>query len=62
MVVRATELTDARVLQLFREVFEITYDEVTQTGISRSTWVRIERGEEREHTAGVVRKLQQIRA
>lgn len=62
MVVRVTELTDARLLQLFREVFEITYDDVTRTGVSRSTWVRIERGEEREHTAGVERRLQQIRA
>lgn len=54
-------LDDAQVLRLFRDLFGITLDEVDRTGISRSTWVRIESREERTHRLGVQRQLELIR-
>jgi len=55
-------LDDAQVLRLFRDLFGITLDEIPRSGISRSTWVRIESGEERTHRRGVQRQLELIRA
>jgi len=55
-------LDDAEVLRLFRDLFGATYDEVEGTGISRSTWVRIENGQERVHRLGVQKRLDLIRA
>lgn len=55
-------LDDAQVLRLFRDLFGITLDEIDRTGISRSTWVRIESGEERTHRPGVQQRLESIRA
>lgn len=53
---------DAQVLRLFRDLFGITLDEIERSGISRSTWVRIESGEERTHRPAVRRRLELIRA
>ncbi|MGQ0568842.1 MAG: hypothetical protein ACT4P5_04810 [Armatimonadota bacterium] len=53
---------DAQVLRLFRDLFAITLDQVDGTGISRSTWVRIESGEEHTHRPGVQQRLDLIRA
>lgn len=53
---------DAQVLRLFRDLFSITLDETERSGISRSTWVRIESGEERTHRPAVQRQLELIRA
>ncbi len=61
----ATELQtmeDAQVLRTFRDLFAATLDEVESTGISRSTWVRIESGQERTHRPGVQQRLNLIRA
>lgn len=62
MATELQTLDDARVLRLFRDLFGATYDEVEGTGISRSTWVRIESREERTHRPGVEKRLQLIRA
>lgn len=61
----ATELQtmeDAQVLRMFRDLFAATLDEVESTGISRSTWVRIESGQERTRRPGVQQRLDLIRA
>ncbi|HEV8340619.1 MAG TPA: hypothetical protein VGR25_13340 [bacterium] len=62
MPAKPQTMDDARVLRLFRDLFAATLDEVEGTGISRSTWVRIESGEERIHRPGVQRRLDLIRA
>lgn len=53
--------TDAELLRNFRDLFRLTLDEVEATGISRSTWARIEQGLESEHRPGPVKRVQQIR-
>lgn len=49
--------TDAAVLQDFRDLFRLTLDEVEATGLSRSTWGRIEAGEPGDRRPGVVKRL-----
>jgi len=56
-----TTYTDAQLLRDFRDLFRISLDEVERLGISRRTWTRIEAREEHTHTAGVDKKIAQIR-
>jgi hypothetical protein len=53
--------TDAQLLSDFRDLFRLTLDEVEATGISRSTWARIEQGLETSHRPGVEKRLHVIR-
>lgn len=49
--------TDAAVLRDFRDLFRLTLDEVEATGLSRSTWARIEAGDTADRRPGVVKRL-----
>ncbi len=53
--------TDADLLRDFRDLFRLTLDEVDATGISRSTWARIEQGLETSHRPGVAKRIEVIR-
>jgi hypothetical protein len=53
--------TDADLLRDFRDLFRLTLDEVDPTGISRSTWARIEQGVETSHRPGVAKRIEVIR-
>jgi len=52
-----TTYTDAAVLRDFRDLFRLTLDEVEATGLSRSTWARIEAGDTADRRPGVVKRL-----
>jgi len=49
--------TDAAVLQDFRDLFRLTLDQVEATGVSRSTWGRIEAGAPGDRRPGVIKRL-----
>jgi hypothetical protein len=53
--------TDAAVLRDFRDLFRLTLDEVEATGLSRSTWARIEASETADRRPGVVKRLRVFR-
>ena len=53
--------TDADLLKDFRDLFQLTLDDVASTGISRATWARIENGEAQQHSRGVQQRLQRLR-
>jgi hypothetical protein len=52
---------DADLLRDFRDLFRLTLDEVDATGISRSTWARIEQESETSHRPGVAKRIEVIR-
>ena len=52
---------DAAVLRVFRDLFRLTLGEVEVTGISRSTWARIEQGSKTSRRRGVARRVEAIR-
>jgi len=52
-----TSYTDAAILGDVRDLFRLTLDEVEATGLSRSTWARIESGDSADRRPGVVKRL-----
>lgn len=61
MTMATVTYTDAAVLRDFRDLFRLTLEEVEATGLSRSTWARIEAGDESDRREGVQKRLRVFR-